>query len=253
MDGSEHNEKWACPVTTIISDSFPTPRSRLGPSPHAGEKDCSLAVPSDLPISGRRWIVKDIQDRTIALVAIILCLPLLAAIAAAIWLAEGRPIFFRQRRLGFGGRTFDILKFRTMRNADSSTGGAGLQLTTRGDARVFPVGRFLRQTSLDELPQLFNVMRGDMWVIGPRPHSPLAKVAGRTYAEVVEDYAARYRVKPGITGWAQVNGWRGPTEKMDQIKSRVAHDLFYIENWSVWLDLRILLRTASSLLHENAF
>ena len=118
---------------------------------------------------------------------------------------------------------------------------------------MFPVGRFLRRTSLDELPQLFNVVRGDMWVIGPRPHSPLAEVAGKRYAEAVEDYAARYRVKPGITGWAQVNGWRGPTERMDQIKSRVAHDLFYIENWSVWLDLRILLRTASSLFHENAF
>ena len=210
-------------------------------------------MPSDLPLSGGRWIVKDIQDRTIALVAIVLCLPLLAAIAASIWLTEGGPILFRQARHGFGGRTFEILKFRTMKDTDPSAFGAGLLLTTRGDARVFPVGRFLRQTSLDELPQLFNVMCGDMWVIGPRPHSPLAEVAGRTYAEAVEDYAARYRVKPGITGWAQVNGWRGPTERMDQIKGRVAHDLFYIENWSVWLDLRILLRTASCLLHDNAF
>ena len=231
------------------------PGSGSGLSPHARGKGkkAGLAVPSDLPISGRRWILKDIQDRTIALVAIIFCLPLLAAIAATIWLAEGGPILFRQHRHGFGGRTFEILKFRTMKDADPSALSAGLRLTARGDARVFPVGRFLRQTSLDELPQLFNVVRGDMWVIGPRPHSPLAEVAGRTYAEAVEDYAARYRVKPGITGWAQVNGWRGPTERMDQIKGRVAHDLFYIENWSVWLDLRILLRTASSLLHDNAF
>ena len=210
-------------------------------------------MPPDLPLSGRRWIVKDIQDRTLALLAIMLCLPLLASIAAAIWLTEGGPILFKQRRHGFSGRPFEILKFRTMRSAGPSAFGAGLRLTARSDARVFPVGRFLRRTSLDELPQLFNVMRGDMWVIGPRPHSPFAKVAGRTYAEAVEDYAARYRVKPGMTGWAQVNGWRGPTERMDQFKSRLAHDLFYIENWSVWLDLRILLRTASSLFHENAF
>ena len=128
------------------------------------------------------------------------------------------------------------------------------RLVTRGDPRVTRVGRFIRKTSLDELPQLFNVIHGDLSLVGPRPHALSAKAGDRLYAEVVDDYFARHRVKPGITGWAQINGWRGGTDTPDQIEGRVAHDLYYIENWSLLLDLLILVRTPLSLLKgENAF
>jgi lipopolysaccharide/colanic/teichoic acid biosynthesis glycosyltransferase len=127
-------------------------------------------------------------------------------------------------------------------------------MTARDDSRVFPVGRFLRRTSLDELPQLLNVILGDMWLVGPRPHSPIAHVEGRFYPEIVKDYVARYRIKPGVTGWAQVNGWRGPTVTPDQIRRRVEYDLFYVERWSARFDLRILMMTlVSGFKHENAF
>jgi lipopolysaccharide/colanic/teichoic acid biosynthesis glycosyltransferase len=129
-----------------------------------------------------------------------------------------------------------------------------MTLTVRNDPRVFPIGALLRRTSLDELPQLLNVISGDMWLVGPRPHSPLATAAGTRYADAVSRYFSRARVKPGITGWAQVNGWRGPTETLEQISRRVEHDIYYIDNWSLWLDVRILVATACrGFVHHNAF
>ena len=129
-----------------------------------------------------------------------------------------------------------------------------LKLTVRNDPRVYPFGRFLRRTSLDELPQLFNVLRGDMWLVGPRPHSPLAKVGDDDYPTAVRDYVGRYRIKPGLTGWAQVNGWRGPTQTVEQIAKRVEYDLYYIENWSARLDFVIFLRTLACIWPQtNAF
>jgi lipopolysaccharide/colanic/teichoic acid biosynthesis glycosyltransferase len=163
-------------------------------------------------------------------------------------------VLFRQMRRGYGGQEFEILKFRTMHAGPAEAAPEALRLTARDDPRIFRFGKFLRRTSLDELPQLFNVLLGDMWLIGPRPHPPFARAAGRLYADVVANYATRHWVKPGLTGWAQVNGWRGPTETAEQIEQRVAHDLHYIENWSPGLDLRILLRTATcGFVHENAF
>jgi lipopolysaccharide/colanic/teichoic acid biosynthesis glycosyltransferase len=164
--------------------------------------------------------------------------PLLIGIAIAIKIDSPGPVFFRQRRYGFNNGLIEVFKFRTMYhemrddNAD--------QLTRRGDPRVTKLGAFLRRTSLDELPQFFNVMRGEMSIVGPRPHALSAKAAGRLYDEAVRDYASRHRVKPGITGWAQVNGWRGETETLEQIRKRVEHDLVYIERWSLWLDLKII-------------
>jgi Undecaprenyl-phosphate glucose phosphotransferase len=228
---------------------------RLTPRGVKSEIGNMVLVPlANPPLSGWSWICKDLQDRTIALLVVVLCAPVLVAVSLAIWLTDGKPVLFRQHRQGYGGRAFQIFKFRTMSNAASTESERDLKLTTRDDPRIFPVGRFLRRTSLDELPQLFNVIRGDMWIVGPRPHSPLATAAGKIYAEAVDDYPSRHRIKPGITGWAQVNGWRGPTDTLDQIINRVEHDLFYIENWSVLFDLRILFRTVLCVFsHDNAF
>ena len=128
------------------------------------------------------------------------------------------------------------------------------KLVTKDDSRVTPVGRFIRKTSLDELPQLFNVLQGGLSLVGPRPHALSAKAGGRLYDEVVDGYFARHKVKPGITGWAQINGWRGETDTPEKIEKRVEHDLYYIENWSVFFDLYILLKTPMSLIaNKNAY
>jgi lipopolysaccharide/colanic/teichoic acid biosynthesis glycosyltransferase len=197
--------------------------------------------------------VKDIQDWTIALLLLVIVAPLMLLIMGAIKLTDRGPVFFRQERLGYGGKPFDIIKFRSMRVPNEQP-NVGLKLATRGDPRLFPVGRFLRKTSMDELPQLLNVLKGEMWVVGPRPHSPLAEAGGKAYANAVKEYLARYRIKPGITGWAQVRGCRGPTQTVEQLSRRVEHDLYYIENWSVFFDAKILLRTLTCVFgHENAF
>ena len=163
-------------------------------------------------------------------------------VALAIKLDSPGPVFFRQKRFGFNEDLFNCWKFRTMQQHRADANGE--VLTRRDDDRITRVGRFLRRTSIDELPQLFNVLKGEMSLVGPRPHATSAKAAGRLYTEAVEVYAARHRVKPGITGWAQVNGWRGETDTLEKIERRVEYDLFYIENWSLSLDLKILLRTA---------
>ncbi len=213
----------------------------------------ALYVVSERPVAGWCWVFKDIQDRSLALIALLFLTPVLLGAAVAIKLSSPGPVLFRQIRRGYGGRQFRIFKFRTMHQAPSH-GGHRLILTKRDDPRIFPVGGWLRRTSLDELPQLFNVILGDMWLVGPRPHSPLAEAAGVIYADAVADYIARYRIKPGITGWAQVNGWRGPTETLEQISRRVQCDLDYIERWSPWFDARIVMATVrGGLKHENAF
>lgn len=209
---------------------------------------------SDRPLAGWRWVMKDAQDRLIALILLMVISPTLLGIALAIKIADPGPVFFRQKRYGYAGDTFDILKFRTMRVTGPANETGTLKLTTRDDPRIYPLGKLLRKSSLDELPQLLNVLRGDMWIIGPRPHSPYAVAGGTVYARAVRDYAARYRIKPGITGWAQVNGWRGPTETRTQLSKRVEHDLYYIENWSPLFDLWILLKTVTCVCKaENAF
>jgi Undecaprenyl-phosphate glucose phosphotransferase len=204
------------------------------------------------PLDGWRWVLKDVQDRALALLLLIFCAPVLLAIAVLIPLCSPGPILFRQEREGYNGNKFVIFKFRTMNAAPSETDR--LILTEKQDARLFPLGAFLRKTSLDELPQLLNVLRGDMWIVGPRPHSPLATAAGQSYSAAVKHYMARQKVKPGMTGWAQVNGWRGATNTVEQIQQRVVHDLYYIDHWSVWLDFQILLQTAvKGFVHQNAY
>lgn len=163
------------------------------------------------------------------------------AIAAAIKIDSKGPVFFRQQREGFNNRGFSVWKFRSMHQESSQA--SEIQQATADDARITRVGAFLRRTSLDELPQLFNVMAGDMSLVGPRPHAPSTKAGGIKFEEAVARYAARHRVKPGITGWAQVNGWRGETRTTDKLEQRLKHDLYYIDHWSLGFDFYILLRT----------
>ena len=154
------------------------------------------------------------------------------------------PVLFVQKRFGFNNEVIGVLKFRTMHidRADPS----GAQRTVRNDPRVTRLGRILRWLSFDELPQLINVIRGDMSLVGPRPHAVAMKAGDRLYGEAVERYLHRHRVKPGITGWAQVSGLRGEVDTLEKAHARVAHDLYYIEHWSPWLDLKILLKTVGN-------
>lgn len=201
------------------------------------------------PLGDGQCAVKTAFDFMGALCLLIFLAPLMLVVAALIKIESRGPVFFRQMRYGFNNELVRVTKFRTMYTDMADHGGD--QLTERNDPRVTRVGRILRRLSIDELPQLLDVLRGDMSLVGPRPHPVKAKAAGRYYQEVVADYAARHRVKPGITGWAQVNGWRGETASEEQIQKRVEHDLFYISNWSFWFDLRILFQTAFTVVNHS--
>jgi putative colanic acid biosynthesis UDP-glucose lipid carrier transferase len=210
-----------------------------------------MAVVADRPIKQWDLLIKNLLDKVGALILLVLLLPLLLGIAIAVGLSSPGPIIFRQRRQGWSGRDFTVFKFRTM-FAQASGPFQSFQ-TRRDDVRCTSVGRILRRCSLDELPQLWNVLRGEMSLVGPRPHADSLHDVDRAGREIVADYAQRNRVKPGITGWAQVHGARGATATLDQLRRRVEYDLFYIENWSLLLDIQILLRTPFSMTGENAF
>jgi Undecaprenyl-phosphate glucose phosphotransferase len=207
----------------------------------------------DKPLGDRDVLMKLMLDKVIGALALVGLSPLLLLTAIAIKLESKGPILFKQKRYGFNNELVEVYKFRSM-YADKLDATAS-KLVTRNDPRVTRVGRFIRRTSIDELPQLFNVvLKGDLSLVGPRPHAIHAKAADRQYDEVVDGYFARHRVKPGITGWAQVNGWRGETDTQEKIQARVDHDLYYIENWSIWLDLYILAITPISLVKtKNAY
>jgi Undecaprenyl-phosphate glucose phosphotransferase len=207
---------------------------------------------TDKPIADWDHVKKWLFDKTVALLAVMLLAPVMAAIAILIKLDSKGPVLFRQKRQGFNNELIDVYKFRSMyvEHADAEAS----KLVTKADPRVTRVGRFLRKTSLDELPQFFNVLKGDLSLVGPRPHALKAKAENKFYSDVVDGYFARHRVKPGVTGWAQVNGWRGETDTEEKIERRVEHDLYYIENWSVTFDLYICLMTPFALLKgENAY
>ena len=188
---------------------------------------------------------KRLIDIVVALAGLVVLSPLMVLTALAILVESGRPIFFRQDRKGFGARPFAIFKFRSMTVQEN---GGDVTQATRGDARITRLGRILRRTSIDELPQLFNVLAGDMSIVGPRPH---AVAHDDLYDGLISSYAFRQHVKPGITGWAQVNGLRGETREVDQMKARVEHDIWYINNWSSWLDLKIIALTAAKILFDD--
>ncbi|MBX3518364.1 MAG: undecaprenyl-phosphate glucose phosphotransferase [Rhodospirillales bacterium] len=201
-----------------------------------------------VPLSGLRLAIKWVEDKVLAFLLLMLVSPVLLAIAVAIRIDSPGPILFRQKRYGFNNGPITVLKFRSMRHEGK---GARFRQATRDDDRVTRIGRFLRQSSLDELPQLLNVLNGSMSLVGPRPH-PVE--LNEQFAALIDGYNGRHRVKPGITGWAQVNGFRGETDTIEKMQARIEHDVWYIENWSLWLDLRILLMTvAKGLVHPHAY
>lgn len=206
----------------------------------------------DKPIDGWCYVFKSIEDRLLGLLALLLASPVMLIVALLIKFDSKGPVFFRQKRYGFNNELIEVMKFRSMR-VDLQDGDAET-LVTRGDPRVTRIGKILRRTSLDELPQILNVLKGEMSMVGPRPHATKAKAAGRYYQDVVSEYAQRHKVKPGITGWAQIHGWRGETDTEEKIIKRVEYDLYYIDHWSLGFDLYILARTVLALFRtENAY
>ncbi|MFC3071838.1 undecaprenyl-phosphate glucose phosphotransferase [Shinella pollutisoli] len=206
----------------------------------------------DKPIADWDKVAKRLFDIVFSLIALALLWPVMLGAAIAVKLSSPGPILFKQKRHGFNNEIIDVYKFRSMyTHLSDPTARAAV---TKGDPRVTPVGRFIRKSSIDELPQLFNVLRGQLSLVGPRPHAIQAQSHDRKYVDVVEGYFARHRVKPGVTGWAQINGWRGEIDHDDKIRYRTEFDLYYIENWSLWLDLKILFLTPIRLLNtENAY
>jgi Undecaprenyl-phosphate glucose phosphotransferase len=200
------------------------------------------------PLSEQQMVVKWIEDKVIALGALMVAAPIMLVAALLVKVTSKGPLFFTQDRFGFNGQAIKVLKFRTMYTdrGDSS----GRQRTVKNDPRVTPIGRYLRRYSIDELPQIFNVLKGDMSIIGPRAHAVAMAVGGRYYYEAAAEYQSRHRVKPGITGWAQVNGSRGEVETLEQAEERLRLDIYYVDNWSFMLDLKILWRTASLLFRD---
>ena len=203
---------------------------------------------SDTPMDGGNKIIKAIEDQVLGLFIIILILPVAALIAIAIKLASPGPILFKQKRHGWDGRVINIYKFRTMEVQEE--GGEVVQ-AMRSDPRITKIGSFLRRTSLDELPQFYNVLQGRMSIVGPRPH---AIQHNEDYKNKVDKYMLRHMVKPGVTGWAQVNGLRGETDTLDKMKRRIEYDLYYIEHWSLWFDIKIIFLTIiKGFVNKNAY
>ena len=191
----------------------------------------------ETPLMGPFGLIKRLEDVVLSSMILLLVSPLLIAIAIAVKATSPGPVLFKQRRYGLNGDVVVVWKFRTMTVLED---GDALTQTKRHDPRVTPLGRILRSTSLDELPQFFNVLQGRMSIVGPRPH---AIVHNEQFRRLVKGYMWRHKVKPGITGWAQINGWRGETDSLDKIEKRVEHDIEYIRNWSLWLDLKIIVLT----------
>jgi len=200
--------------------------------------DTTLVRVIERPISGWSSFIKYLEDRILGVLFLILALPVFALIAIAIRLESSGPAFFRQKRLGFHNDEFSIYKFRSMRTESSAE--STVKQATKDDPRVTRIGKFLRRSSLDELPQLINVVKGEMSLVGPRPH---AVDHNTQYSKMIDQYLGRHKVKPGITGWAQVNGFRGETDTLDKMQGRVQYDLKYIDNWSFLLDMKIISMT----------
>ena len=207
---------------------------------------------ADRPSADWDVVMKWLFDKIIGGLILIGVLPIMALVALAVKLDSRGPALFKQKRYGFNNDLIEVYKFRSMYTDQSDATAA--KLVTKGDPRVTRVGRFIRKTSIDELPQLFNVLKGELSLVGPRPHAVLAQARERAFADIVDGYFARHRVKPGVTGWAQINGWRGEIDHDDKIRYRTEFDLYYIENWSLLFDLKILFLTPIRLLNtENAY
>lgn len=211
--------------------------------------DADIVNMSDVRLTQHAESIKRVFDCVLASLGILLLSPILAIVAISICFDSRGPILFKQRRFGLNGREIEVWKFRTMLH--SACNDTSIPQAIRNDSRVTRVGSFLRRTSLDELPQLYNVLQGHMSLVGPRPH---AVEHSHKYRELVSGYMLRHKIKPGITGWAQVNGWRGETDTLDKMQNRIKYDVAYIRNWSLWLDIQIIARTALMVFFDkNAY
>jgi Undecaprenyl-phosphate glucose phosphotransferase len=243
---------WVLPVDIRLSAHTNKLRFRPRSYSYLGEVPTLDVLKS--PITDWDLVMKWLFDQVVGAIVLLLALPVMAAIAVAIKLDSPGPALFRQKRFGFNNERIDVFKFRSLYHDQADPRAS--KAVTKNDKRVTRVGRFIRKTSLDELPQLFNVVfKGNLSLVGPRPHAVQGKLQSRLFDEAVDGYFARHRVKPGITGWAQINGWRGEVDSEEKIQKRVEFDLYYIENWSVLFDLYILLKTPLALVtkHENAY
>lgn len=203
---------------------------------------------TDTPMYGWSVVLKRLADIVCSSLAIIILVPIMASIALAIKFTSPGPVIFKQRRYGLDGKIIWVYKFRSMTVCED---GESVPQAQKCDPRITPLGAFLRKSSLDELPQFFNVIKGEMSIVGPRPH---AIAHNEHYRNIVKRYMLRHRVKPGITGWAQVNGWRGETDTLEKMEKRIDYDLYYIENWSIWLDIKIMWLTVwKGLVNKNAY
>jgi len=199
--------------------------------------DVPLVSVFDSSIIGASLLIKRLEDLLLGSLILLLISPLMLGIAVAVKLTSPGPVFFKQRRYGLHGQVIEVWKFRSMSVLEDDQ---NVRQARKNDPRITPLGAFLRGTSLDELPQFFNVLQGTMSIVGPRPH---AVAHNEEFRKLIHGYMLRHKVKPGITGWAQVNGWRGETNVIEKMEKRVEYDLYYINNWSVWLDLKIILKT----------
>jgi Undecaprenyl-phosphate glucose phosphotransferase len=242
---------WVLPVDIRLSAH--TNKLRFRPRSYSYIGNVPVIDIFDKPIADWDVVMKWLFDKIVGALALICVAPVMALVALAIKLDSSGPVLFKQRRYGFNNELIEVYKFRSM--YVEATDATAQRLVSKNDPRVTRVGRFIRKTSFDELPQLFNVVfAGNLSLVGPRPHAVHAKAENRIYDEAVDGYFARHRVKPGITGWAQINGWRGETDSQEKIQRRVEHDLYYIENWSILFDVYILARTPFALLNlESAY
>jgi Undecaprenyl-phosphate glucose phosphotransferase len=242
---------WVLPVDIRLSAH--TNKLRFRPRSYSYLGEVPVLDVYDQPITDWDVVMKSLFDRIVGMAILILAAPVMALVALAIKLDSPGPILFRQKRFGFNNERIEVFKFRSLYHNMADPTAA--KVVTKNDPRVTRVGRFIRKTSLDELPQLFNVVfKGNLSLVGPRPHAIAGKFENQMFDEAVDGYFARHRVKPGITGWAQINGWRGEIDSQEKIQRRVEFDLYYIENWSVLFDLAIVLKTPFALMKaENAY
>ena len=243
---------WVLPVDIRLSAH--TNKLRFRPRSYSYLGEVPTLDVFEAPITDWDLVMKWLFDRVVGGICLLLALPVMALVALAIKLDSPGPVLFRQKRFGFNNERIDVFKFRSLYHHQADPTAS--KVVTKNDPRVTRVGRFIRKTSLDELPQLFNVVfKGNLSLVGPRPHAVQGKLQSRLFDEAVDGYFARHRVKPGITGWAQINGWRGEIDNEEKIQKRVEFDLYYIENWSVLFDLFILIKTPLALMtkNENAY
>jgi Undecaprenyl-phosphate glucose phosphotransferase len=239
---------WVLPVDIRLSAH--TNKLRFRPRSYSYLGKVPTLDVFEAPITDWDLVMKWLFDRITGAFILLLAVPVMAMVALAIKLDSPGPVLFRQKRFGFNNERIDVFKFRSLYHDQADP--LATRVVTRNDSRVTRVGRFIRKTSLDELPQLFNVVfKGNLSLVGPRPHAVQGKLQSRLFDEAVDGYFARHRVKPGITGWAQINGWRGEVDSEEKIQKRVEFDLYYIENWSVLFDLFIVLKTPLALMTKT--